>query len=83
MATTIKDIAQHTGLSISTVSIALSSNAYNSRISKSTIERVRQAQIELNYNPNMLASGLRKGYTNTIGFVLSDVANPFFVKLGV
>lgn len=81
MATTIKDIAQHTGLSISTVSIALSSNAYNSRISKSTIERVRQAQIELNYNPNMLASGLRKGYTNTIGFVLSDVANPFFVKL--
>lgn len=81
MATTIKDIAHYTGLSISTVSVALSPKAHKSRISKETIERVRKAQVELNYKPNMLASGLRKGYTNTIGFVLSDVANPFFVKL--
>ncbi|WP_352423370.1 LacI family DNA-binding transcriptional regulator [Proteiniphilum sp.] len=81
MATTIKDIAQYTGLSISTVSVALSGKANKSRITQETINRVKEAQIALNYKPNMLASGLRKGYTNTIGFVLSDVANPFFVKL--
>jgi len=81
MAITIKDIAQYTGLSISTVSVVLNGKGSKSRISEDTIKKVQEAELALNYKPNMLASSLRKGYTNTIGFVVSDVSNPFFIKV--
>jgi LacI family transcriptional regulator len=81
MPVTIKDIAQHTGLSISTVSVALNGKGKQFRISEDTIKRVKDAQFALNYEPNMLASSLRKGCTNTIGFVAPDVSNSIFIKL--
>lgn len=81
MAVTIKDIAQYTGFSITTVSVALNGKGVKSRITAETIKKIEDAQLALNYRPNMLASSLRKGYTNTIGFVVSDLSNPFFIKL--
>ena len=81
MAVTIKDIAKYTGFSISTVSIALSGKTDGVHIGDEAIKQIKEAQIALGYRPNMLARGLRKNYTNTIGFVLSDVSNPFFVKI--
>ena len=81
MAVTIKDVAEYTGLSVSTVSLVLNGKANALRISPETIQRVLDAAEELNYRPNMLAKSLREGYTRIIGFVVSDVANSFFIKI--
>lgn len=79
MATTIKDIAQRVGKSVTTVSRAL--NDYND-ISPQTKERVRQAAIEMGYRPSVLAQRLQKQRTDTIGFVLPTFgprfSDPFF-----
>lgn len=78
MAATIKDIAQYTGLSTTTVSIVL--NGKGARISKEAIKRIEEAKEALHYEPNMLASSLRRGTTNIIGIVVSDL-HPYFIKL--
>jgi len=75
---TIKDIAQHTGLSITTVSIVL--NGKGARISDDAKRRIEEAKQVLHYEPNMLASSLRRGSTNIIGIVVSDL-HPYFIKL--
>jgi LacI family transcriptional regulator len=75
---TIKDIAQYTGLSTTTVSIVL--NGKGARISKEAIKRIEEAKEILHYEPNMLASSLRRGTTNIIGIVVSDL-HPYFIKL--
>jgi LacI family transcriptional regulator len=36
---------------------------------------------ELNYRPNSLARGLRRGDTKTIGLVIPDNSNPFFAEV--
>lgn len=81
MPVTIKDIATITGLSISTVSAVLNNKTKTARISEETAKKVRHAASKLNYKPNMLASSLRKGTTNSIGIVISDISNPFFIEL--
>jgi len=75
---TIKDIALHTGLSITTVSIVL--NGKGARISEDARRRIEEAKKILHYEPNMLASSLRRGSTNIIGIVVSDL-HPYFIKL--
>lgn len=35
---------------------------------------------ELNYHPNQLAVGLVKKRTQTIGLIISDVSNVFFLR---
>lgn len=62
--TTIKDIAKYCGVSVSTVSYALSNNA---TISEKTKEKVRQAAKILNYVPNSNARSLKQKSTHKIG----------------
>ena len=81
MAITIKNIAKVAGVSYSTVSLVLNGKASESRISKELEKKVLAIAKDLNYRPNTLARGLRKGVTNSIGFVISDISNSFFVKL--
>lgn len=77
-ATTLKDIAQATQLSISTISRALSNNT---SIPESTRQRVVEAAESLNYRPNAQARGLRKSQTDTIGLVVPNIENPYFAML--
>jgi LacI family transcriptional regulator len=81
MAVTIKDVAEYSGLSTSTVSLVLNGKAGRFRISRKTVDKVLSAVKALNYNPNLLAKSLRDGYTHIIGFVVSDVSNAFFVNI--
>lgn len=81
MAITIKDIADKADVSYSTVSLVLNGKAKQNRISKGVEERVIAIAKELNYLPNTLAVGLRKGVTHSVGFVVSYISNAFFVKL--
>ncbi|MBI9066842.1 MAG: LacI family DNA-binding transcriptional regulator [Salinivirgaceae bacterium] len=77
--TTIQDIADRLKITRSTVSRALSDSP---RISDKTKKKVREIAKELNYVPNTLASNLRKGKSFTIAYVVPDISNPFFAKIG-
>lgn len=72
---TIHDIAAKLGISASTVSRAL--NDHN-RISKSTRDLIKKTALELNYKPNNLASGFRKGKSNSIGIIIPRINRHFF-----
>ena len=79
MRPTMKDIAQKTGLSVTTVSLALNNKPSN--IPPRTRELVLNAARELGYRPNKLAAGLRGKCTNTLGLILPDIRNVFFSSL--
>lgn len=81
MSVTIKDIARSVGASYTTVSLVLNGKAKESRISEALKNKILETAEEMDYKPNILAQNLRKGKTNTIGFVISDISNAFFVKL--
>ncbi|MGD8151027.1 LacI family DNA-binding transcriptional regulator [Ornithinimicrobium sp. Y1694] len=72
---TIRDVAQHAGVSTATASRALSGAG---PASANTVEAVRRAAQELGYNVNKAARSLRTQRTDTIGLLIPDVRNPFF-----
>ncbi len=75
MKTTIREVAQSAGVSMTTVSLAFQPD---SRLSDKTREKVLAAAKKLNYVPNSAARKLRRGRTRTIGFVVNDITNPFY-----
>jgi DNA-binding LacI/PurR family transcriptional regulator len=66
---TIKTVAKHANVSIGTVSNVLSGNR---PVSDEVRQRVTEAIEKLGYQPNLVASSLVTGRTNTIGMVVSD-----------
>lgn len=72
---TLRDVARRAGVHVSTASRALD-EAGSGRIGPATIERVRSAAVELGYSRDLLASGLKRGETKTIGVVVADLDNP-------
>lgn len=82
MAVTLKDIAKHTGFSITTISRAL---AGYSDVSPATRQRVREVADQLGYQPNLVARQLQAQRTRTLGMVLPErdhtVATDFFSEL--
>lgn len=79
--TSIKDIAEKVGVSVSLVSYVLNGKGKEHRVSDEMVEKVLQAAQELHYRPNMAARSLRTGKTKTLGLVVADISNPFFAKL--
>lgn len=71
---TIRDVAALAGVSISTVSLALTST---DRVSKETRAKVIAAAQAVDYVPNTLAPSLRNGATRHIGVITLDLTNPF------
>jgi len=74
----ITDLAQQLNISASTVSRALSGH---SAISEATVRRVTNLAKELGYQPNSLASGLRKGRSNMLGVVVPHIDGNFFSQV--
>ncbi|OLT14300.1 LacI family transcriptional regulator [Pseudonocardia sp. CNS-139] len=77
---TIRDVARLAGVSIKTVSRVVNGvPTVNAEIAT----RVRRAARQLNYQPNLTASTLRRrdGRSTTIGLLVDDVANPFCASL--
>lgn len=64
---TIKDVARHAGVSVSTVSYVLSGKR---RISPETSERVRSSIVELGFHPNAGARALASSRTNVLALVV-------------
>ena len=79
--TTLIELAEHTGLSITTISRALSGQAAKYRISQKTVDLIRSEAERLNYQPNINAQSLRTNRTQTIGLVVPTISNPFFANI--
>jgi LacI family transcriptional regulator len=71
---TMKDVADHAGVSQTAVSFILN-DVPNANIPEETRARVWSAIKELNYRPNAIARGLRAQRTHTIGFISDEVAS--------
>ena len=74
----LKDIADKTGFSVNTVSLALRDSP---RIPAHTRELIRAAADALNYLPNQVAKSLVSRETRTIGLVLTDITNPILTRV--
>jgi len=75
---TIYDVAKLANVSVATVSRVLNNQGYVGAASR---EKVEKAIKELNYTPNAIARSLYKKQSNTIGFIIPDITNPFFPQL--
>ncbi|TBL76343.1 LacI family DNA-binding transcriptional regulator [Paenibacillus thalictri] len=75
---TAHDIANHLGISQSTVSRVFTPGA---SVSEKTRRRVLEAAELLGYRPNMLARSLITKKTNMIGLVMGDIDNPFYPEV--
>ncbi len=76
--TTINDIAEKVGVSVTTVSRVINKKTKKYRISAETEKLILKAAEELGYRPNELARGLRLKKTHTLGMVVPDISSPFF-----
>jgi LacI family transcriptional regulator len=75
---TLRDVAERAGVHVSTASRALDSSG-PSRIGTETAEKVRSAAAELGYSRDLLASGLKRGMTKSVGVVIANHDNPYNV----
>lgn len=74
----IKDVANHAGVAVGTVSNVLN---YPERVASKTRDRVQSSIAELGFVRNDVARQLRAGHSRTIGLVVLDIGNPFFSSL--
>jgi LacI family transcriptional regulator len=74
----MKDVALRAGVSTKTVSRVVNGQG---EISAATAARVKAIIDELGYRPNQMARGLAVNRTNSIGFVVPDIINPFYSEV--
>jgi len=72
---TITDIARALGVTPSTVSRALSGSP---RVKEETRRLILEAAREMGYEPNVLASNLRRGRSNIVGIIVPRIYREFF-----
>jgi DNA-binding LacI/PurR family transcriptional regulator len=75
--TTVQDVARAAGVSVSTVSRALTGGT----VSAATRQTVIEAATRLGYQPNRAARGLITGRTGNLGLIVPDLRNPFFADV--
>lgn len=76
--TTLKDIANATGFSLSTVSYVLNGKK---KVKPETYARIMEAVERLNYRPNQLARSLKMKRSCSIGVIVPDISNEFFPEI--
>ncbi|MFB9861581.1 LacI family DNA-binding transcriptional regulator [Salinicoccus siamensis] len=75
---TIKDLAKEVGVSVATVSRALTGSGY---ASPDVRRRVLEAAERLDYKPNEVARALNTSRSNVVGVLVPDITNPYFPKV--
>lgn len=75
---TIRDVAARAGVSKSLVSLVLQGDR---RVSEARRRAVQQAMDDLGYRPNSRARALSRNRSDTVGVLLNDLRNPWFVDL--
>jgi LacI family transcriptional regulator len=74
---TLADVAEVAGVSASTASRVLNGRG---ELSEATRAAVREAAEALKFRPSVLARSLRTQTTFTVGFVVPDIASPFYAS---
>lgn len=74
----IQDVAKHANVSVSSVSRALNNYPH---VSDELRTRVENAARELGYQPDFAAHSLRRGTTDSIGFLTGNIANPVIATI--
>jgi LacI family transcriptional regulator len=74
----MREVADRAGVAMSSVSRVLSGHP---DVSQKMRQVVMAAVRELGYRPDMLAQGLRRGTTFSVGFTVSDIANPVLAEV--
>lgn len=78
MAVTMRDVARHAGVAPRTVSNVVNDYPY---VSDKMRARVQAALAELNYRPNLMARGLRRGRTGIITLLVPLLTASYFGEL--
>jgi LacI family transcriptional regulator, galactose operon repressor len=75
---TLKEIAQHAGVSPATVSLVLRDSPL---VAKPTRKRIQASIDTLGYVYDRSAANLRTRSTQTIGLIVCEITNPFYAEL--
>jgi DNA-binding LacI/PurR family transcriptional regulator len=74
----MKDVAQHAGVSVKTVSNVVNDFPF---VSPATRAKVQAALTELDYRPNLSARQLRGGRTGVVALAVPEISSPYFAEL--
>lgn len=74
----IRDVAEHAGVSVGTVSNFLN---HPHRVSDDKATRIRAAILTLGFVPSSVGRQLRLGVSTVIGYIAPDVSNPYFAEI--
>ncbi|SFM28579.1 LacI family DNA-binding transcriptional regulator [Salibacterium qingdaonense] len=75
---TIKDVAEHAGVSVGTASKVMNDKGY---VSKASHDAVMKATMELGYSVNANARSLKTSKSNKIAVLTSDISNPYLMSI--
>src|SRR5579871_6034434 len=73
----MREVADAAGVAMSTVSRVISGHP---DVSPEMRDRVQRVVERLGYEPHFLAQSLRRGATLSVGFTVSDIANPVIAQ---
>jgi LacI family transcriptional regulator, galactose operon repressor len=80
MGASMKDVARLANVSTATVSHVINKTR---NVNPETREKVNKAIRDLNYNVNPIARNLRSGSSRIIGYVVSNLANYFYMDIAL
>ncbi len=75
---TIKEVAKASGVSTATVSRVLNANY---PVAEATRKKVMEAVEAVGYRPNALAKSLKTNKTYTVGLIVPDISNVYFMNI--
>lgn len=75
---TIREVAKRAGVSPASVTRVIGGYP---NVSDSLRARVLEAVNEVGYKPDLLAAGLRRGTSNTVGVIINDILNPAIAQM--
>jgi DNA-binding LacI/PurR family transcriptional regulator len=75
MTVTLNELAKAAGVSVSTVSRAMTNSGHP--VNEKTRQRILALAAELGYRPNMMARSLKTERTYTFGIIVDNIVSPF------
>jgi len=75
---TIRDIANQSGVSIATVSRYINKTAF---VEEETAQKIQNVITLLDYKPNMAAQSLKTNKSRSILLIVPDISNPFYSSM--
>jgi DNA-binding LacI/PurR family transcriptional regulator len=75
---TLRKLANHLGLSLTTVSVVVSDSPAAQAIPLATRKRILAAAAELHYRPNYFARSLRKKRSMSVGVLVAEMSEGYF-----